>query len=90
MRHALRNALIPLVTIIGFTIAGLFAGSFLVEAFYGIPGVGALAFDAFTSREYYVIMAVTLIGATVYVIFNLIIDLAYTFVDPRIRYKSGS
>lgn len=90
MRHALRNALIPLVTIIGFTIAGLFAGSFLVEAFYGIPGVGALTFDAFTSREYYVIMAVTLIGATVYVIFNLIIDLAYAFVDPRIRYKSGS
>ncbi|MCC7164698.1 MAG: ABC transporter permease [Anaerolineae bacterium] len=90
MRHALRNALIPLITIIGFTLAGLFAGSFLVEAFYSIPGVGALAFDAFTSREYYVIMAVTLIGATVYVIFNLIIDLAYAFVDPRIRYKSGS
>lgn len=90
VRHALRNALIPLITIIGFTLAGLFAGSFLVESFYGIPGVGALAFDAFTSREYYVIMAVTLIGATVYVIFNLIIDLAYAFVDPRIRFKSSS
>ncbi len=86
-RHALRNALIPLVTIIGFTIAGLFAGSFIVEQFYGIPGVGSLAFDALTSREYYIIMAFTLIAATVYVLINLLIDILYAFVDPRIRYQ---
>jgi len=86
-RHALRNALIPLITIIGFTLAGLFAGSFLVEQFYGIPGVGALAYESLLSKEYYVIMAFTLIAATVYVIINLLIDVAYAFVDPRIRYK---
>ncbi|MBI4670704.1 MAG: ABC transporter permease [Chloroflexi bacterium] len=87
MRHALRNAWIPLITIIGFTLAGLFAGSFLVEQFYSIPGIGALAYESLLSKEYYVIMAFTLIAATVYVIINLIIDIAYAFVDPRIRYK---
>lgn len=87
VRHALRNALIPLITIIGFTLAGLFAGSFIIENFYSIPGVGSLAYDALLSREYYVIMAITLIGATVYVAFNLIIDLLYAFVDPRIRFR---
>jgi peptide/nickel transport system permease protein len=86
-RHALRNALIPLITIIGFVLAGLFAGSFIVESFYGIPGVGQLAFDALTSREYYVIMAFTLMAATIYVIINLLIDVVYSFVDPRIRYR---
>lgn len=87
VRHALRNAMIPLVTIIGFTVAGLFAGSFLVESFYGIPGIGQLAYDSLTSREYYIIMAFTLLAATVYVIINLVIDILYAFVDPRIRYK---
>jgi len=87
VKHALRNALIPLVTLIGFTIAGLFGGSFLVENFFGIPGVGGLAFDALLSREYYIIMAFTLIAATVYVILNLLIDILYVFVDPQIRYK---
>ncbi len=87
MRHALRNAAIPLITIIGFTLAGLFAGSFLVEQFYAIPGVGALAYESLLSKEYYIIMAFTLIAATVYVIVNLLIDIAYAFADPRIRYK---
>lgn len=87
IRHALRNSLIPLVTIIGFTVAGLFAGSFIVESFYGIPGIGQLAYDSLTSREYYIIMAFTLLAATVYVFINLFIDILYAFVDPRIRYK---
>lgn len=86
IRHALRNALIPIVTIIGFTIAGLFGGSFIVENFFGIPGVGALAYEALFSREYYIIMAFTLIAATVYVLINLAIDVLYVFVDPQIRY----
>lgn len=87
LRHALRNALIPLVTLFGFVLAGMFAGSFIVEAFYGIPGVGQLAYDALVSKEYYIIMAFTLLIATVYVLMNLIIDIMYVFVDPRIRYK---
>ncbi|HZQ07493.1 MAG TPA: ABC transporter permease [Anaerolineae bacterium] len=87
VRHALRNALIPLITLLGFMIAGLFAGSFLVEAFYGIPGVGQLAYDSLTSREYYIIMAFTLMAAIIYVLINLLIDVVYGFVDPQIRYK---
>lgn len=86
-RHALRNALIPLITILGFVVAGLFAGSFIVESFFGIPGVGQLAFDALISREYYIIMAFTLMAATIYVLVNLMIDIVYAFVDPRIRYQ---
>lgn len=86
-RHALRNALIPLVTIIGFTIAGLFGGSFIVENFFGVPGIGQLAYESLTSREYYIIMAFTLIAATVYVLINLAIDVLYVFVDPQIRLK---
>lgn len=87
LRHALKNAMIPLITILGFMLAGLLGGSFLVESFYGIPGVGQLAFDALTSREYYITMAFTLLAATVYVLANLLIDIVYAFVDPRIRYQ---
>jgi peptide/nickel transport system permease protein len=87
LRHALRNALIPLVTLFGFVLAGMFAGSFIVESFYGIPGVGQLAYEALISKEYYIIMAFTLLIATVYVLMNLIIDIMYVFVDPRIRYR---
>ncbi|MGB8645588.1 MAG: ABC transporter permease [Anaerolineae bacterium] len=86
LRHAFRNALIPLVTIVGFMIGGLVEGSFLVENWYGIPGVGALAFESLLARDYYVIMAVTLLIAAAYGLANLLIDVAYAFVDPRIRY----
>lgn len=85
-RHALRNALIPLTTIVGFLIGGLVEGSFLVENWYGIPGVGQLAFNSLFSRDYYVVMAVTLLVAIGYAMANLLIDVAYVFVDPRIRY----
>ncbi len=85
-RHALRNALIPLVTIVGFLLGGLVEGSFLIENWYGIPGLGAFAFNSLLSRDYYVVMAVTLLIAAAYVLANLVIDVAYVFVDPRIRY----
>jgi ABC-type dipeptide/oligopeptide/nickel transport system permease component len=85
-RHALRNALIPLVTIVGFLLGSLVEGSFLIENFYGIPGLGALAFDSLLSRDYYVVMATTLLIATAYTLASLAIDVAYVFVDPRIRY----
>lgn len=90
LRHALRNALIPLFTLFGFMIIGLFAGSFIVESFFGIPGIGQLAYDSLTSREYYIIVAFTLIGATVYVLITLAVDILYVFVDPRIRYQKDS
>ena len=85
VRHAMRNALIPIATILGLMLGGLVAGSFLVENWYGVPGVGALSFDALFSRDYYIVMAVVLIIAVAYVVANLLVDLAYGFLDPRIR-----
>jgi peptide/nickel transport system permease protein len=84
-RHILRNALIPVVTTLGFALAGLASGSFIVEGFFGIPGVGLLAIESLFSRDYPVIMALTLIGTTLFVLANLVVDLAYPFLDPRIR-----
>jgi ABC-type dipeptide/oligopeptide/nickel transport system permease component len=85
-RHVLRNALVPLATISGFLLASLVAGSFLVENWYGIPGVGQLAFESLFARDYYVIMAIVLIGATAFAFANLVIDVAYVFINPMIRY----
>jgi peptide/nickel transport system permease protein len=85
VRHAMRNALIPIATIIGLMIGGLVAGSFLVENWFGVPGVGALAYDSLLSRDYYVIMALTLLIAVAYVFANLLVDVMYGFLDPRIR-----
>ncbi len=85
VRHAMRNALIPIATILGLMLGGLVAGSFLVESWFGVPGAGALAFDALFSRDYYVIMATTLLIAVAYVFANLLVDMTYGFLDPRIR-----
>ncbi len=84
-KHAMRNALIPIATIVGLSLGALVEGSFLVESWFGIPGVGQLAFDAFTSREYYIVMAVTLLVAVAYVFANMFVDFLYPILDPRIR-----
>jgi peptide/nickel transport system permease protein len=84
-RHAMRNALIPIATILGLSLGGLVEGSFLVESWFGIPGVGQLALDAFTAREYYIIIAITLLIAVAYVFANMFIDFLYPVLDPRIR-----
>lgn len=85
MRHILRNALIPVVTTLGFSLAGLASGSFIVELYFGIPGVGLLTIESLFSRDYPIIMAVTLLGTTLFVLANLIVDLIYPALDPRIR-----
>ncbi len=85
VRHAMRNALIPIATILGLMLGGLVAGSFLVENWFGVPGVGALAYDALFSRDYYIIMALVLLIAVAYVVANLLVDVTYGFLDPRIR-----
>ncbi len=85
IRHAMRNALLPIATILGLSIGGLVEGSFLVENWFGIPGVGALAVDALYSREYYIIIATVLIIALAYVIALLILDLIRPLLDPRLR-----
>jgi ABC-type dipeptide/oligopeptide/nickel transport system permease component len=85
VRHAMRNAMIPIATIFGLMLGSLVAGSFLVESWFGVPGVGALAFDALFSRDYYITMAATLLIAAAYVFANLLVDVSYGFLDPRIR-----
>ena len=85
LRHILRNALIPVVTTLGFSLAGLASGSFIVEMYFGIPGVGLLTIESLFSRDYPIIMAVTLLGTTLFVLANLIVDLIYPVLDPRIR-----
>ncbi|MBI3942584.1 MAG: ABC transporter permease [Chloroflexi bacterium] len=83
--HAFRNALIPLSTIFGLILAGSVTGSFVVENLLAIPGIGALGVDSLFSRDYPVIIALTLIIATSYVLANTFIDLTYQYLDPRIR-----
>ena len=85
-RHILRNALIPLFTLTGMSLATLMTGSFITEYYFGIPGMGSLAIESFFSRDYPIIMAITLIIATGFVLANLFVDIGYRFIDPRIRY----
>ncbi len=84
-RHILRNSLIPVVTTLGFSLAGLAFTSFIVERFFGIPGVGSLFIEAIFARDYPVINAIIIIGTTLFVLANLIVDLIYPLMDPRIR-----
>ncbi|MBI63781.1 MAG: hypothetical protein CL778_00690 [Chloroflexi bacterium] len=83
-KHIIRNSILPILTLLGFTIAGIFGGSLIVEIIYGIPGVSRLALDAIYQRDFPVLTALVLIGSTMLVLANLIIDIAYTIVDPRI------
>lgn len=85
LRHALRNALIPLSTIMGFMLGGLVEGTFITEFWFGIPGLGRLGFDAFNARDYPIIIALTLLIAAAYGLANLLVDLGYGFLDPRVR-----
>jgi peptide/nickel transport system permease protein len=87
MRHAFRNALMPLVTIFGLALAGVITGAFIVESIFGIPGVGSLTLTALGNRDYPIILAVTILTAVAYITLNLIVDIAYRFIDPRIRYQ---
>lgn len=85
MRHAMRNALLPVVTIIGLQLGGLLSGAVLTETIFGLTGVGKTLFDAITSRDYTVVQAFTLVIAVIFVAVNLIVDVSYAFLDPRIR-----
>ncbi|HVU12231.1 MAG TPA: ABC transporter permease [Phototrophicaceae bacterium] len=85
--HALRNSLIPMVTLIGLSVPTIVTGAFLTETIFGWPGIGRLGVDAVTGRDYPVIMAVTMMSALVIIIGNLLADIAYAWVDPRIRYE---
>lgn len=86
-RHIFKNAMIPIVTILAFSLAGMLSTSFIVETILGIPGIGQFTVDSIFNRDYPVIMAVVLLGAAAFVVANLIADVAYSFIDPRIRYQ---
>ena len=86
-RHVARNALLPILTLLGFTLAGVFGGSLIVELIYGIPGVSRLSLDAIFQRDFPVLTAFVLLGSLMLVLANLVIDIAYTIIDPRIRLK---
>ena len=89
-RHILRNAMIPVVTSLGLSLAGIAFTSFIVERFFGIPGVGNLLIEAIFARDYPIIDGVLVIGTTIFVMTNLLVDLLYPVLDPRIRLGQGN
>jgi peptide/nickel transport system permease protein len=85
-RHALRNAFIPVVTVVGLELGGLLGGAVVTETVFSWPGVGKLASDAILARDYQVVQGVVLLLAAVFIVLNLLVDLIYSWLDPRIRY----
>ncbi len=85
-RHAIRNALVPILTVVGLTFAALMGGAVVTETVFAIPGIGQMVVSSVLRRDYPVIQGVTLIVATSYVMINLLVDLLYFLVDPRVKY----
>ena len=85
-RHALKNSLIPVITIFGLSIPNLFGGAYITEKVFSWPGMGLLGVDAIANRDYAVLMGLTLFTAILVLVGNLVADILYSFVDPRIRY----
>jgi peptide/nickel transport system permease protein len=85
LKHAFRNALLPIVTIIGLQLGTLFAGAVLTETIFSFAGVGRMLFEAITARDYPIVQAFTVVIAVGYVLVNLLVDLSYGFIDPRIK-----
>jgi peptide/nickel transport system permease protein len=86
LKHALKNALIPVVTVLGLQVAGIAGGAVIIEWIFGIPGMGQFLVDAIVQRDYPVIQGINLVIVTVIVLTNLAVDLCYAVLDPRIRY----
>ena len=87
LRHALRNALVPTMTILGLQVGGLLGGAFIIEAVFAWHGVGELAVQAISQRDFPVIQGIIVVVATTYVLVNVLIDLSYRLLDPRIEYE---
>ena len=87
LRHALKNAAVPIITVIGIGVALLISGVVITESVFNIPGIGRLVVDAISRRDYPIIQGVMIIFAAIYVLINLAIDISYSFLDPRIRYS---
>jgi len=89
-RHALKNAMLPVVTVLGFSLANLFGGSVITERIFAIPGMGRLLVDSVAQREYAVVQAIVFLFAFTTVAANLIVDIVYGLLDPRIRIGARS
>jgi len=87
LKHALRNALIPVVTVLGLQVSAVLGGTVIFETIFGLPGMGRFLFDAINQRDYPVIQGVNLFIVTVIVVVNLVVDACYALLDPRIRYS---
>ena len=85
MKHAFRNALLPLVTVIGLSLGGLLGGALLTETVFNLSGVGRILYEAITARDYGIVQAFTVVIAVFFVILNLVVDISYAYLDPRIR-----
>jgi ABC-type dipeptide/oligopeptide/nickel transport system permease component len=85
LRHAFRNALLPLATVIGLSLGGLLGGAVLTETIFGLNGVGRILYDAITARDYGIVQAFTAVIAIFFVLLNLVVDVSYAYLDPRIR-----
>jgi peptide/nickel transport system permease protein len=88
-RHALRNALLPVITLLGFSLPGLIGGSVIFETIFAIPGMGQLFYMGVMSRDYPLVMGILVIGALLTLVGNLLADISYAFADPRIRHGKG-
>jgi ABC-type dipeptide/oligopeptide/nickel transport system permease component len=90
VRHALRNALLPIVTVMGDQLGDLVTGSLIVESLFAIPGVGHWFVDSINKRDYGMIMGTTIFYATLVLVINLVVDLLYGVIDPRVRLGAGA
>src|SRR2546428_3149089 len=88
VKHALKNAIIPVVTIVGIQIAEIAGGTVIMETIFGLPGMGRFLVDAAFQRDYPVVQGVNLLIASTFVVVNLLVDMTYAYLDPRIRYQS--
>ena len=84
-KHALKNALIPTVTVIGLQIGYLIGGAIIVESIFALPGIGSLGIDAILQRDYTMVQGFVIVSATGFLLANFVVDIVYTFLDPRIR-----
>jgi peptide/nickel transport system permease protein len=85
-RHALRNALIPVVTILGLQFGSLLGGAVVVESVFGLPGIGSLMLDAIGARDYPVVQGTVIVTALAFITVNLLVDVLYGYLDPRVKY----
>ena len=85
LRHGLRNAMLPVVTVIGLSVGALLSGAVLTETIFSLPGIGRTIYDSITGRDYIVIQGTALFVAIVYVVVNVVVDVSYGFLDPRVR-----